>query len=253
MAGSILTRGYAAVMRAGTKDTSKFAIDFYRGGFKGTDENITIYQDGDPIDGVDESISTAIKIAQSDEFDNISDLIDWANDDYTFNQYFSVVSSTITGDGSVDSDDLTNNAGNNLFSGATETYSTSDMNDVLEAIANETYDFILAGDSNEDYASADNLKVLAYITNTASVKPDMYVGGGDTASEWSSDTGSIAIAQFYDNEYTTVVHGGPKLAYSKGAGFKEYNSLFKAAMVMGREAGLPPQVPLDFKNIGIIW
>jgi len=89
---------------------------------------------------------------------------------------------------------------------------------------------------------------LDWVTNTAKIKPDIYVAAGETVGEFAS---SITVAQSYDSQYVTTVHGGIKITDIGGKSFKEYDSIVHAAYLLGREAGLEPQVPLTFKNIGI--
>ena len=248
--GTLLTRGYAARMVAGTVDTSKFRIQFWRGTFKGL--NGAVSTDNIPFDGINEVDAPAELISRSPEFNNIQELIDWANTDTTFNSFFKRLSSTVAGDGSVNTADLTANVGFNVATGGTETFSSAQLDAALNGIGTENYDFILADDWGENALSANNLRVLSYVTNEARIKPDLYVGGGRDNSEFAQAGGSIPTATTFNSQFVTVVHGGAGRTDLQAAeGFRDYDSIYKAATILGREAGLEPQVPLTFKSIAI--
>ena len=237
--GTTLTRGYAAVMRAGTLDTNKFAIDFYRGTFKGNDS------DGDAWDYVTEALSTAELVATSDEFDNIADLNTWATQDSNFDKYFKIKTYTLAGTGAVDAADLAANLGNNLASGGTETYSTTELDNVLDAITNLDFTFVLATDSNSNAQSTDNSKILTHIADEARFRKFMIVGGADDDTLATS----TAAAAFYNTPKVIVVHAGVELPKIGQSGFKERGSLYKAALVAGQVGGQAPQTPLTFKKL----
>lgn len=243
--GTILTRGIAAKVIAGISDTSKYIVQFWRGTFKGLDSSIST---GTPFDGIAELDTVAELIAQSPEVDTVTDLLVWMNDTagkgYTFSQYFKIQSSTIATIDEIEIDDI---AGYVKATGGSETYSLSDLSDVLDSITG-VYDFILADKWGDSSRSAYNLAIQEWVTNTAKIKPDIYVGSGNGIGEFAT---SVSDAQAYDAQYVTVVHDGCKLTDVGGRSLKEYDSIVHAAYWLGREAGLPPQVPLTFKNIGV--
>jgi len=239
---SVLTRGYAGVMRAGTIDTAKFAIDFFRGTFKGLDG------DSEPWDFVAEANTQPELLVSSVEFDNISDLINWANNDSTFQRYFNVSVGTITGTGAVDAADLAANTGNTLASGGSESYSTTELDNVLDNIADLDYTFVLALDNANDATSTDNSKILTHLTDEARFRKFMIVGGADDDTLTGTNSSSAAAA-FYDSPRVTVVHSGVKLVRRGSSGFKTRSSLYKASLVLGKLAGQAPQVPLTFKSL----
>lgn len=240
-----LTKGYAAQMKAGVIDTDKFVIEFYRSGFVGNDP------DGDPYNTVAAADAPPELLARSIEFDNIQELIDWANSDFNFSQFFEVSTGTVEGSGDITTDDLTANLGFTLATGGTETYSSDALDDALDAVSDLTIDFILANDygTTTDAGSADNVRILAWIAEESKIKPDLYVGGGIDVSEFATSGGSLETAAFFDSQYVTVVHGGIKK--NTATGTKIRPSIYHVARVLGREAGLAPQVPLTFKNIRI--
>jgi hypothetical protein len=246
--GTLLTRGYAAKMIAGVLDTSKFIIQFYRGTFKGLDSAIS---NGDPFDFVSELNTTAQLVTQTPEITTMAALIAWMNTDATFNTYFKLASSTTFGSGAIVAIDLTHYSAYNVATGGTETFSNTNLNLVLDNIADQQYDFILADAWGDNARSTNNLTIQSYI-NTARVKPDLYVGGGLDSTKWSgSSTSSNNMAIAYNSQYVQLIHGGVKIVTNNAATFKSYASIYKAALLVGRAAGLQPQIPLTFKAIGI--
>lgn len=239
---SKLTRGFAATMEAGVNDTSKFILKFFRGGFTGTDQNSL------PFDGIVEADTTPVLLAQSPEFDNIQTVIDWMTDDFTFNLNFKLKTSVNNGDGSVDNADLLLNSGNNLAAGGTESYTTANVDTILENAADLDISFILADDDGPNAQSANNFKIVNHAVVDSKFKPEVYIGAGYLDSNFAQ---SKLDAAFYNNDLVTVVHGGVKIASNLGSGFREYNSIYHAAAILGREAGLEPQVPITFKDIAI--
>lgn len=243
--GTILTRGYAAKMIVGVANPSKFIFNFYRGTFKGLD---TAISSGAPFDAIAELSCKPELVAQSPEVDNVTDLLAWMTDDYTFNLYFTVLSSSIGTTDAITAHDLVAYTTYVKALGGTETFSISALADVLEAISDLTYDFIISDNWGDNVSSTSNQSINDWITNEANIKPDLYIGGGKDVSEWAE---SIADAESLDLQQNVLVHGGAKKKAVGGLTFKEYDSIYKAAAVLGRVAGLPPQVPPTFKNIGI--
>lgn len=247
----ILTRGYGAKVIAGVLDTSKFIVQFWRGTFKGLD---TAISNGVPYDAILEANTKPQLIAQSPEINTVQALVDWMNDTsgegYIFNQHFKLKSSFIDTVDIILPQDKTN--GYELASGGTESFSASNLTAALEALEDQNFDFILADDFGDNARSTSNLTILDWITNTVKIKPDFYIAVGKTQGEFNSGVGSsVSVAQAYDSQYVTVVHGGAKVIDVGGRAFKEYDSIYKAAVMLGREAGLEPQIPLTFKGLGI--
>jgi len=64
--------------------------------------------------------------------------------------------------------------------------------------------------------------------------------------------GSLAEAAYFDTNQVVVCHGDPLQSSNLAStGFRQWPSLYKAAKVLGRIAGLSPQIPGTFKSIGI--
>ncbi len=243
LTNSVLTKGYAVLMEAGIVDTDKFVLKFYRGTYTGLDQNNT------PFDNITLANSQPLLLITSPEFNDMQDLIDWMNLDAVFGSFFELQSSSVNGDGAVDNYDLLNNLNYVLFAGGTETYTTANLTKVLDAVADLQISFIFADDFGNDAQSANNFKILTHIVEDSKYKPELYIAAGSTINNF---TLSQQTTVFYDNDHVTVVHGGVyKANRNMASGFKTYDSYYKAAAILGREAGLEPQVPITFKNIDI--
>ena len=238
----VLKTGFGAKMFQSLTETGKFFLRFYRGTFTGLDQN------GLPYNGISLANAQPLVLIDSPAFNNMSELISWMTSDFDFNVNFKLQSSSINGDGSVDESDFDNNDDLVLFAGGTQTFSQGVLDNILVQFKDLNVAFVLADKWGSDAQGVENFKLAEYV-NENRYKPELYIGGGSTSAEFTSQ--SIATAQFYNNENVTVVHGGVKLSSRLGSGFKEYDSIYKACAVLGREAGLEPQIPISFKNIAI--
>lgn len=104
--------------------------------------------------------------------------------------------------------------------------------------------------------STQNLAILNHIKVDAAFDKFMFVGAGSKSSEFSSTFGSTYIAPTYDDESVVAVHSGVTLevqptVFSNHPDFLAKESVYTAALVCGREAGLAPQTPGTFKNINV--
>lgn len=236
-----LTRGFAFKMSQGIIDTSKFILTFYRGTYKGLDQN------GLPFDGISEANSTPLVIIKSPEFNNIQTLITWMTTNATFLKNFKLVSSDIDGDGSVDSYDLLNYNEFIVATGGTETYIASTLLDsVITNATDLIINFILSDQYGASAQSAANDKLAVFATETSIWNPELYIACGDDADTFAA---SLAAAAHFNNDTITPVHGA---IYKQSLqGLRTYSSIYHVSAVLGREAGLEPQVPITFKNLDI--
>lgn len=249
--GTLLTRGYAAIMTSGVNDTNKFILKFYRGTYKGLDGIISM-DAPESFDAIPELSTKPELIVKSPEITSVQELVDWMNSDFTFKFFFTIKNYSIASLDQITVDDLAAYSVYEKAKSGSETYSSDDLTDTLEAIVDLTYDFILADDWGDNARSISNLSIIDFVTNEFEIKPDIYIGGGYDISEWnngSNSSNSLAVA--FDSQYVTLVHGGVKKIAIGGQGFKSYDSIYKAAALLGREGGLAPQIPLTFKNVGI--
>jgi len=244
---NVLTRGVGVKIVQGVFDVTKFIVKFYRGTFKGLD---TAVSNGDPYDFISEANTQPVLLCQSPEVKKVADLVAWMQDingaGYLFSQYFQYVSSVIASNDQIVTNDLTPYY--LTFSGGTETFSPSDLSKALDVLASQNWDFILTDQFNVNALSALNQTVQAWVANTLKIKPDLYIAAGKTQGQFTT---SQSVAATYNSQYVTVVHGGVKVTAIGGRTFKEYDSIYHAADALGREAGLAPQIPLTFKNLGI--
>lgn len=288
-----LSKGFAAKMRAGTVDTTKFVIDFYKGTYRGahtldlnqsytewssattygldatvvyggiiykslqasnTNQNpvtATTYwtvQTEGVLNFLNSSLSDKpVKITSSTEFSNLNEFITWSQNDAAFINNF-VLTTSLVGNGTVVSADLTSYTGFNLASGGTESYNSQDFDDVIDNIDEEDYTFILSNDYGTNAQSVQNSTILAHILNDAMYDKYLFIGGGNTEAFFESQ--SVASAQYFDSSRVQVIHSGVKVN-KVGGGTYDLPSIYNAAKMLGRIAGLAPQVPATWKNISI--
>lgn len=241
--GTILTRGLAMTMDAGTTNPNKFILQFWRGAFTGLDE------ENHPYNATSEEDTAPELIATSPEFDTVQEVIDWMSVDFDFNNNIELTSSSINNAGVVDSADLTSTGGNQLFSGGTQIYNTARVDDVLDSVKQTDYTFVLSTDGGADAQSIDNGKILAHLAAEARFEKFLVIGGGNDRNEFI--TTSIAGAEFFNSDRVTLVHGGCFVnSQQTGTGLKAKDAVYKAAHVLGRTAGLEPQTPITFKALG---
>lgn len=238
---SELSRGFAVKLEAGKIDTTKFVLKFYRGGFTGLDQNSL------PYDGVLEVNSKPVLLETSPEFTDLQDIVDWMAIDATFLKYFKLKSATLNGDGTVDEYDVINNPGYILAAGGTESYAgTANLESVLEAVQDLDVSFVLCDKYATNSQHANNIRIVEWATDESKYKPEVYIGAGNDENTFST---SLTDAAYYDNDAVTLVHGGVKKISQLG--LRLYDSIYGAALVLGREAGLAPQIPITFKNLKI--
>lgn len=244
-----LDKGYAFTIEAGVIDTAKFILKIWLGQWKGD------HTDGLAYDEVAKAATTPELVVQSPEFDNIQNLLDWANTNKAFGNYFTLDgTSAVAGDGSVDATDAATAATYQVSTGGTETYNTTDLTSVFEAVGDLDYQFILVDKyGTVDYDDAAVTSIFNHI-KAASTKyiKTMFIGGGQDETEFSDTDGSLDIAASFDSNRAVVVHGAVKETTDLLAdGYRIWPSIYHAADVLGRTCGLAPQIPITNKLIGI--
>ncbi|HPI19235.1 MAG TPA: hypothetical protein PKY56_02595 [Candidatus Kapabacteria bacterium] len=247
LCGTELTRGVGVKMVAGTIETSKFVLKFYRGTFKGLD------LDGHPFDGIKENDASPELICQTPEFDNLQTAIDWMNLDSVFNAFFKLSSSSVSGTGIINTADMLANPGYKLAAGGTDSYTANALNLVLDNISELDYTIVLSDRWGDDAQHAYNTTILAHLINEARYDKFLFIGGGRDKNKFvNTSFGSVETAKYYDSDRVVVVHGGcKKIRQWAPAMLKEYDSIYKTAAIVGRTCGLSPQIPLTFKAIDI--
>jgi hypothetical protein len=239
-----LVSGYGYQIVTGSIDPTKWQMQIYRGTFTG------LASDGLPFGDETAGQSTPELMAVSPEFNNIQTLIDWATNDSSFNNYFALdPSSAVEGEGTVDQADITAVAGWQKATGATETYSPTDIDAVLKVIAGLDYNVIFTDQVGASAAGTTYKKIITHINNVSKFNRFLYIGGYESEAQWSD---SIKLAQGFDSPWVQLVHGdsGVNTEFSP-LGYRWWTVLYTMCAVVGRVSGKPPYIPVTNKTIGV--
>ena len=239
--GGVLKVGYAARVITGSDDPSKFKCQVYRGSFMGVDK------DGEPYGSASLSKATGNLLTESEEFETLEELYNWARSDKYILANF-VVSMTGVKTSDISAVTLTAATG-----GKTEWLKDSEYADVLEAISELDVTFFLATNTSvgDGISSATTGRLFTFLKNDAKFTEFLVIPGGSSDSDLFGESGSSqAIAKYYDSEQVVVVHGAPIVNRKDGNGTKELPSIYLAAAIIGLAAGQAPQQPLTFKRVG---
>jgi len=102
-----------------------------------------------------------------------------------------------------------------------------------------------------------NVKLLNHIKTQAAYEKFMFVGGGTKDTQFdAASLGSQYVSETYDDQDVVVVHSGVTLkpqptVFSTHPDYLPKESVYLAAIVAGRLAGLAPQTPGTHKNLDI--
>lgn len=239
--GGVLKVGYAARVITGSDDPSKFKCQVYRGSFMGVDK------DGEPYGSASLSKATGNLLTESEEFETLEELYNWARSDKYILANF-VVSMTGVKTSNISAVTLTAATG-----GKTEWLKDSEYADVLEAISELDVTFFLATNTSvgDGISSATTGRLFTFLKNEAKFTEFLVIPGGSSDFDLFGESGSSqAIAKYYDSEQVVVVHGAPIVNRKDGNGTKELPSIYLAAAIIGLAAGQAPQQPLTFKRVG---
>lgn len=239
--GGVLKVGYAARVITGSDDSSKFKCQVYRGSFMGVDK------DGEPYGSASLSKATGNLLTESEEFETLEELYNWARSDKYILANF-VVSMTGVKTSNLSAVTLTAATG-----GKTEWLKDSEYADVLEAISELDVTFFLATNTSvgDGISSATTGRLFTFLKNDAKFTEFLVIPGGSSDSDlFGESDSSQAIAKYYDSEQVVVVHGAPIVNRKDGNGTKELPSIYLAAAIIGLAAGQAPQQPLTFKRVG---
>lgn len=239
--GGVLKVGYAARVITGSDDPSKFKCQVYRGSFMGVDK------DEEPYGSASLSKATGNLLTESEEFETLEELYNWARSDKYILANF-VVSMKGVKTSNISAVTLTAATG-----GKTEWLKDSEYADVLEAISELDVTFFLATNTGVDdgISSATIGRLFTFLKNDAKFTEFLVIPGGSSDSDLFGESGSSqAIAKYYDSEQVVVVHGAPIVNRKDGNGTKELPSIYLAAAIIGLAAGQAPQQPLTFKRVG---
>lgn len=263
-----LSQGYGATLTASPRTAGKYILSIYHGTFKGIDP-----LNNAPYDTIAANVAQPQLVSQSPEVYSISELVTWMQADKIFNQGFVLVSSTINPTtttttttstttsttttstttiaippGAITPGDVTANLGYKLAIGGTESYGSGDFDAALAAVKDVDNTFFLCSQYGDDAIGINNTKIFSFVTSGESKFEKMIVvGGGYDKGDYTSTT--VGAAHYFDSDHAIVVHGGAKKTSRAIGGYTLYSQFHKAANVVGRLAGLEPQVPLTFKAL----
>lgn len=239
LASSNLSKGYGAkIIVSGTK----FKYQIWHGSYKGLDAVNNV-----PYDNISSAEAKPKIVIESPEVSTVAELINWFETSSQFKLGFSLADGS-NATGAIDATDVT--AGYVLAAGGTETYASTDLDAVLNVVDNLDFVHILAMKSGSDAAGTNNQKLVNFVANNSKYDRYVVIAGGADKQTFLTGTGSSGeTASFFNTDKVIVVHG--KLKKKARIGFNVYSQLHKAAYVLGRCAGLPPQVPVTQKSVGI--
>ena len=247
LSGLNLTRGYAVKLRAG-QTANKYILDFYAGTYKGVDENGVVYADAPGV-GTLEADSVPELLFSSPEVGSAIELKIWLDKNTLFKSYFKIDTYTLYGTGDITPTDLTNYSSFQVFSGGTQTYNSTYLQQVLDNVGELDYTFVLTDNYGENAKDEENSLILDHIVNVAKFDKFLVIGGGLDQDAFNTAEGSVGVSEYYDNSRVITVHGG--IVKNTKVGQVINNSFHHAAYQLGRMAGVEPQVPLTFKSIDI--
>lgn len=237
----VLKVGYAARVITGSDDASKFKCQVYRGSFMGVDK------DGEPYGSASLSKASGNLLTESEEFETLEELYNWARSDKYILANF-VVSMTGVKTSKISAVTLTAATG-----GKTDWLKDTEYADVLEAISELDVTFFLATNTSvgDGISSATTGRLFTFLKNDAKFTEFLVIPGGSSDSDlFGESDSSQAIAKYYDSEQAVVIHGAPIVNRKDGNGTKELPSIYLAAAIIGLAAGQAPQQPLTFKRVG---
>lgn len=238
----VLRVGYGAQIVEG-ETASTFRLQVYRGSFMGVDdarEPYGPYAIGDCAPNL---------IAESEDFTTLQELYDWAVGNRQMNAHFVV---SMTGSGSTELTEVTMAL---ATGGTTEWLEGTSYADVLEAISELDISFFLCTNLNAANGagvdSATNGQLFTFLLQDARFMEFMVVPGGESDEDlFGESNSSESIARYYNSEQVVCVHGAPVVTRKDGNGTKQLPSIYLAAAVIGLNAGMAPQTPLTFKQVG---
>lgn len=241
-----LYQGYGVRLQAGEVDSSKFQFVFFLGSWRGQDSDNLLYEGLTKAQSANKK--SVITVHKSEEFVDVSDFVSWFNSDSSFSSLFEITSST---NGVIATADLTTYSDLQLFSGATEIYNTTSLDNALDRIDELDCSFFLATKSGVDANGTENNSILSHIINDSSFKKFMVVGLRDDQTGFeATTTGSKAMAEAYGTQNVIGCHGGDSIPYVlNNSILQDKDSFYFACKVVGALSGLQPQTPLTYKRL----
>ena len=233
-----LKTGYGLCIEKGVKDQSKYILKIWQGTYKGAWSG-----DNLPFDGVAPENCAPELVMVSPEVASVDEFVNWAKADEDFNLGFAIVSST---SGAFAAADITNNK-NVLATGGTATYNAENLSAALDLLKKGDYSIILSLDKvGDDGADVIHASLQYFVQSETRFRKYLMIPGTGT---FSSD---VAAAKAFNSEFVWLTDLKPrKNASYAPLGYREFDTVCMAALIAGRIAGLPPQVPGTFKELDI--
>lgn len=248
-AGTGLSTGYGVTIESGIRDAAKFIFKFWRGTFKGN------YTDNISYNEITKEASKPELVCQSPEVANLSQLVAWMNSDEAFNYGFEIGTYTDTTPTSYAfvAGDKTDSGEFILAAGATSTYASTDLEDVLTSIKSLDFSVLILNEKVGDSGSNDTIatRLQYFIVNEVKGEKFLALAGKSTGAA-SDLAANIALAKTYNSDRVWLTHGTVrKNSMIAPNGYRKFDSIYLNALMVGRILGLPPQVPGTFKNLDI--
>jgi len=244
-----LQSGYALKLITYPADNTKFQFQFFKGNYLGQDLN------GADINNLTPVAAKGQLVFTSQPFNKLSDFVTYFNTNQDFEAAgFYLASSSISGLGSVTGTDVTNMSTYQLFAGGTETYNSNAVDEAVESVEelpNIYFLFDQYGVANA--MGVQNTKIFTSMLTESTYERLAVIGGGEDRTESVQlSSSSSAIAAYYNSGRAFVVHGNILEKYTDGrSGFRELDSIYHAATVLGKMAGNPPQKPITWEALDI--
>lgn len=240
--GDLLTKGYALSIVTGERDTEKFIFRLWLGSYKG------LYKDNLPYDGISAENCKPDLVIQSPEVTSIKEFVDWAQNDENFVNGFVIKEFT---DKKLVEEDKTNNT-LVLAANGSATYQASDLEDTLKVIGNVDFNVIFSlNEVGAEGADVVNARLQSFVQKETRFVKFLAIPGKSTGQK-SDFTANCAEAKKCNSERVWLIHGTPRKNSSfSPLGYRVYDSTYLTAAIIGRTIGLPPQVPVTFKDLDI--
>lgn len=247
---SELVKGYGWKLKAGEIDPAKYIFEFYIGTYPGVIGATT-----QTYGGISEAQAEAAPrlIVKSAEVTGFNGFEAWAENNADFQKYFTVTSNDDNGTtGLLAAADIVSFGSlDNLFAGGSESYNSTDLDDVLSDIGDNDNTFFLCDQYNADAAGTENVKILSHVVTEAQFKKFLIIGGSDNVTNMA--TQSKTPASTLDSRFAIVCHGGIEVPYELNPNlFIQKPSIYLAALVAGRLSGLQPQESITWKNLRVV-
>lgn len=241
LSGTYLKTGYAYTIEDGeTEDT--IVCKFWRGSYTG---DYTDPVTGDILSYNELTVeqSDPILICQSPEVASMQELVEWMRSDSNFGARF------ILGAVSVEDTELPAATGSfTVFTGGTEQYKPTDIEDLLNQIADVDYNIVFTDQIGASANSAVTNKVITHRNTEAKFDKFVYVGAYNGKADYDK---SLTLAKGFNNAYVVCVHGGVGTASDAVAsGVRWWGVFYNLCQVIGRVSGKPPYIPVTNKTMG---